>query len=368
MENQSLPNLPGGHDALKAVFPLLAERLPHLPLGNFPTPVRRLHPGYGCDGLYLKDDSQSGPVYGGNKIRKLEYLLGQARQEGAARVLTYGAAGSNHALATAIYAARTGFRPEAVLLPQLNAGYVRRNLLAHLTVPTRLYPVAGKPLRRGRSRRIFGRGRLFEIPFGGTNLTGSTGFVAAALEIGEQVAAGLLPEPDYCYAPLGSMGTVAGLMVGFRALGMRTKVIGVRVVPPFLSGRHALAELCTDLAAWLHGLDPLFPLQQWPESRVTVDDRFFGGEYARFTEAGMQAVAEAARMGFHLEGCYSGKAFAALLQDMQDRKLGGKQVLFWNTVNSRVLPSPVESEAWRRLPLRLQRYFKEPLQPLDLLS
>ena len=109
-------------------FPRLRERLPHVPLTDLPTPVEpmlRLGAHLGLEHLYIKRDDLSGAVYGGNKVRKLEFLLGEALREGAKEVITFGFAGSNHA-------ARHGhLRPPAraprtsMLLPQPNAHYVR---------------------------------------------------------------------------------------------------------------------------------------------------------------------------------------------------------------------------------------------------
>ena len=113
-------------------YPLLKERIPYILLGEFPTPIRHLKylgKEIGTDSLYLKDDGLSGQVYGGNKIRKLEFLLGDALRKGAKEVLTFGFAGSNHALATAVSAQKLGLRSISILLAQPNAHYVGGNLL-----------------------------------------------------------------------------------------------------------------------------------------------------------------------------------------------------------------------------------------------
>src|SRR5262245_61649799 len=103
-----------GQPALFRAFPALAPRLPWLPLGRFPTAVARL------DGLlppsvelWIKRDDESGVAYGGNKVRKLEFLLGEARARGARRLVTLGAIGSHHVLATAIYGKQAGFAVDA---------------------------------------------------------------------------------------------------------------------------------------------------------------------------------------------------------------------------------------------------------------
>ena len=113
-------------------YPALSEKMPHVHLGEFPTPIKHLKAAgkeIGIDSLYLKDDGSSGRKYGGNKIRKLEFLLGDALRRGAKNVLTFGFAGSNHALATAVYAQKLGLKSISILLAQPNSHYVRRNLL-----------------------------------------------------------------------------------------------------------------------------------------------------------------------------------------------------------------------------------------------
>ena len=113
-------------------YPLLRDKLPHVLLGEFPTPVQkleRLGVDLGVNHLYIKRDDLSGKVYGGNKPRKLEFLLGNALRSNVKEVMAFGGAGSNHALATAIYAQQVGLKSISMLMPQPNAQYVRRNLL-----------------------------------------------------------------------------------------------------------------------------------------------------------------------------------------------------------------------------------------------
>src|SRR4030042_4466207 len=112
--------------------PLLKDKLPYISLGEFPTPVQKLNQvgkTLGLDQLYVKRDDLRSKLCGGSKVRKLEYLLGQALRTQVKTVLTFGNAGSNHALATAIYAKRLGLKCISMLLPQPNASFVRTNLL-----------------------------------------------------------------------------------------------------------------------------------------------------------------------------------------------------------------------------------------------
>jgi len=221
---------------------LLAHKLPYVSLGEFPTPVQKLVQlgrQIGLDSLFIKRDDLSGKVYGGNKIRKLEFILGNALRTKVNEVLTFGAAGSNHALATAIYAKQLGLNSISMLVPQLNAHYVRRNLLMsyHCGAELHLYPniplimpLAALAVLYQLLRHRLKRGQLPRvIPIGGSSPLGVVGFVNAAFELKEQILRGEIPEPDYIYVASGSMGTAAGLTLGLRAINSKTRVISVRV-------------------------------------------------------------------------------------------------------------------------------------------
>ena len=122
------------------------------------------------------------PVYGGNKVRKLEYLLGDALQRGCDAVVTFGAAGSNHALATAIYARQVGLVCHAVLTDQVQTPWVANTLRWHALLGTRLWPAAGFAETQTaalalRASHPSGPDRLYEVAWGGSSPLGSLGFV-----------------------------------------------------------------------------------------------------------------------------------------------------------------------------------------------
>jgi 1-aminocyclopropane-1-carboxylate deaminase/D-cysteine desulfhydrase-like pyridoxal-dependent ACC family enzyme len=356
--------------ALFERYPALSEELPHVALGTLPTPVEPL-PGFGCD-LYVKRDDLSGEPYGGNKVRKLEFLLAEALDAGAAETLTFGAAGSNHALATAVYASRLGMHPISVLVDQPNAAYVRRNLLAQAALGAELHRAADFDARLRvaaevrAARRSAGRPQPHIIPMGGTCAASTAGFVNAAFELAAQVDAGLAPIPDRVYVPLGSMGTAAGLALGFAALRWPTVVVAVRVIPEVVAGRDRLDALLGETAALLHGADATFPALGSAECRVDIRDEFFGEEYARFTEEGMAAVRRAGEAGLRLEGTYTGKTFAALLADAEEGALDGEHVLFWDTYDSHDVAALGAGADPQALPEAFHHFFTEPPQPLDV--
>jgi 1-aminocyclopropane-1-carboxylate deaminase/D-cysteine desulfhydrase-like pyridoxal-dependent ACC family enzyme len=348
--------------------------LPWLELASVPTPVETmpvLVAAARAAGVWVKRDDLSGVAYGGNKVRKLEFLLADALASGATDVITFGAAGSNHALATAIYGGRLGLSVHSLLLSQPNARYVRRNLLAGVGSGADLHHYADRAhLLRGaaRARRALrertGR-EPFVIPFGGTNALSTAGFVDAGLELATQIARGVTPEPDLVYVALGSMGTAAGVALGLRAAGLRSKVVGVPVVAYEFNTLEALLTLIRETQRLLHEADPTFPLFGWGESDVEIAAGFLGEEYARFTPQGIEAIGIAAEAGVRLEGTYTGKALAAMLAHGRSGRLEGKTVLFWNTYSSADISALVAGADVSQVPARLRGYFSAELQPLD---
>ena len=357
---------------LFARYPRLADTLPWRPLGQWPTPVQRAETDFAgerCAGLWLKRDDRCAEPYGGNKVRKLEFLLADAIERGHKRVHTFGVAGSNHALATAIYADALGLEARLLLGPQSNSSFVGRNLLLgrwagarHMHCPTEAAArSASRVLELGHSGRASRR-----IPGGGSSSLGAAGFVSAGLELAAQVRAGSLPAPDVIYLALGTMGTAAGLALGLAAAGLPTRLVLVRVVRADIASPARFRALYHGAARLLHRADPRFPLRPLEPARLEVRHEFIGPGYARFTPEGMAALREArAAFDVGLEGTYTGKAFAALLADLETGRLAGQQVLFWNTYNGQPMPPAAMALDYRELPPPFHRYFEAPFQPLD---
>jgi 1-aminocyclopropane-1-carboxylate deaminase/D-cysteine desulfhydrase-like pyridoxal-dependent ACC family enzyme len=358
---------------------LLAQNLPHVVLGEFPTPIQKfdqLGRHLGLDNLYIKRDYLSGKVYGGNKVRKLEFFLGEVLHTQANEVLTFGAVGSNHALATAIYARQLGLKSISMLVPQPTAKYVRRNLLMsyhsgaelhlyhqipYLTAlinPAVFYQFFRHWLKSGQLPRV--------IPMGGSSPLGVTGFVNAAFELHEQILKREMPEPDYVYVPSGSMGTAAGLILGLRAINSKTRVVAIRVNSDNVVNARRMVDLIRQTNQLLTSLDPSFPRLQFSEADIDIRDNYFGKRYALFTPEGMKALSFAEKYaGIKLEGTYTGKTFAALMNDAKKSELRDKVLLFWNTYNSVDFSQIINAIDYQQLPRCFHFYFKEDLQPLE---
>lgn len=342
---------------------------------ELPTPVTECVPlaqRFGVASLHIKRDDQTGAAYGGNKVRKLAFLLARAQALGKKSTLTFGAVGSNHALATAIYARQAGLQPISMLVPQLNAHSVRRNLLRGFAAGATLRHFSSrKEVRDGTieallAARKAGEPSPFIIPAGGSSPLGTVGYVNAGLELAEQVAEGLLPEPDRIYVASGTMGTCVGLLIGLQLAGLDTVVMAVRVTaPPFTSVKKA-RMLYRRTVALLRKAEPEFPALSFPETRFCLRDGYLGPHYGRFTESGMAAVATAdTQAGLSLEGTYTGKAFDCLLDDGANDRLRDKQVLFWNTYNSVPQEKCIKTLDGYQLPTPFHRYYEEAVQELD---
>jgi len=356
-------------------YPLLRDKLPYVSLGQFPTPVEkldRLGENLSIDHLYIKRDDLSGKVYGGNKVRKLEFLLGRALRAKVKEILTFGFAGSNHCLATAIYAQKVGLKSISMLLPQPNAHYVRRNLLmshysgaeVHLCRNMRLL-ILGTMCQLLRHRLKHGQFPQV-IPPGGSSPLGVIGFVNAAFELKQQIMKGEIPEPDRIYVASGTMGTAAGLMLGVKTANLKSEVVSVRVADERFVNARRMGRLIHKTNSLLCSLDPSIPTLEFSQKDMDIRHGFFGKQYALFTKEGMEAAAlMKEHEGIELDGTYTGKAFACLMHDARQQHLRDMVVLFWNTHNSRDFSDAVANVDYHQLPLRLHRYFEEDVRLLD---
>jgi D-cysteine desulfhydrase len=352
--------------ALFRRFPGLAERLPRRPLLTGPTPVSRATgPGGAApDGveLWIKHDERSTPVYGGNKPRKLEFVIGDALARGARRLVTSGGLGTNHGLATALLGREAGLATTLLLVHQPVTDAVRRQLL--------LLHAAGARLRYGGGlagavregvlelmRDVWAGERPCIVPTGGSSPRGNLGFVSAGLELAEQVKAGELPEPERVFVPVGTGGTLVGLVVGLRLAGLRTRGVGVLVTDILPPSPARLARQANATVRLLRRHAPeCDALRIAPGDFDWVADQV-GPGYGAPTPAAREAVAAAAGMGLTLETTYTGKALAAL-REAADRGILGGPTLFWNTysavdVAAALAPLPEPSE----LPAAFQRFF-----------
>lgn len=330
--------------------------LPKLPLANLPTPVERLtklEQHLGMAPIYVKRDDLSGSLYGGNKVRKLEYLLADAAKNRHSAVLTIGPAGSNHVLATATYAKAVGLHAVAVIFPRVDTPAVRRNLVATLR--------AGADVRPCRSALTVPLGWLegaaiaacaetddpqskilaYAIPAGGSSPLGCVGYFEAFLELMAQFSEMGKPIPSKIYVALGTGGTAAGLLAAASTTSLPVEIVGVQVTPKIVVRRStvvALAQQTLDLLAQSDCPQARCAVRQEALRVVTTQ---FGDGYGKITPQARQAMAIALQFeNLELEGTYTAKTFAALLEEARSADSDQPGVLYWHTYSS--VPLPVE--------------------------
>ncbi|MDP2183573.1 MAG: pyridoxal-phosphate dependent enzyme [Actinomycetota bacterium] len=341
----------------------LVERFPgidglsRVALCDLPTPLETIESALSVGELWIKRDDLTSRAYGGNKVRKLEFLLGKALAEERRAVITFGAYGSNHALATAVHARAVGLEPHVVLSPQAPTPYARATLLAHAGLGTRIHLVEGwdgarEAVRVKRALEAANGVEPLVIPMGGTNALGAAGYVNAAFEVADEMA-----EPGTIYVAGGTLGTAVGLAIGCAAVGWnRVTIQAIRVTPSEVANVAFARTIAEETVALLREADADFPALAFGDLSLTLRDDWCEPGYGVVTPETMQAVADMGQAGHRLETTYTGKAFAALTADASRGELGGSSVLFWNTYNSAALPEPGPADT---LPQRLQDYIAE---------
>ncbi len=319
-------------------FPALAA-IPRARLGRFPTPVEKLEGFRDVESLWVKHEDLSSDALGGNKVRSLEFLLG--RVVAGDTVLTLGGVGSTHILATAVHAKRLGAETMAVrwrhdMHPMAREVADRSAAECAETITTANIFQAIIPLIRLRLTR-----RVHYIPLGGSTPLGTLGHVNAALELAEQVDAGVLPPPVRVVVPLGSGGTAAGLALGFAIAGMDTTVLGARVGPRIGANRWRVLRLVEQTRRLIGRYAGRMPAGVSGD-RVVVSHDLYAGAYARpHPTAEHAAVLVDGLRGWRLDATYSAKAFAVALDTAAER---GSPTLFWMTFDARWMKSLGEEE------------------------
>jgi len=325
----------------------LETDLERVRLGNAPAPVRELAAladEGGAAPVWIKDDGAYSEV-GGNKARKLEWLLADARRRRKRSVITGGALGTNHGLATATFAARLGMRTILVLVPQPETEHVRAQLARLRASGAELHFAPGFVtsflvaawLIAARAGR--GQGSPYRIAPGGSNALGSIGYVNAAFELADQIETGDVPEPSHVVVPLGSGGTSAGLLAGLRLAGLRSRLVCVLVSDVIRMDARRVAARARHTLAMLsrHGVDVGGASPS--SGDLTVETGWLGPGYGHSTEAGQRAMRLfGERAGVELEPVYTAKTVAALLELNRRGAFGTGPVLYWHTYSPPVAP------------------------------
>jgi len=313
-------------------------RFPRIRIAHSPTPLepmRRLAEMLGGPKLWIKRDDCTGLATGGNKTRKLEYLMADALAQGADTIVTQGATQSNHARQTAAIAARLGLQCHLIL--EDRTGYRRDeyrssgNVFLDRLFGAQLSEVAaGTDMDAAMARlterlRADGR-RPYVIPGGGSNAIGALGYVTCALELAAQANdAGLVI--DALVTATGSAGTQAGLVAGFEGARCRIPVLGIGVRAPRAAQEEKVFQLAAQTAELLDVAGAV------AREAVVANCDYVGEGYGLPTPGMVEAVTLLARTeGVVLDPVYSGKAMAGLIDLVRKGHFGRQQnVVFLHT-------------------------------------
>jgi D-cysteine desulfhydrase len=317
-------------------FAMHIERLARYPLAQLPTPLDTLPAltkALGGPRLLIKRDDQTGLAMGGNKVRKLEFIVGRALAEGADTLITAGAAQSNHCRQTAAAAAKAGLQCELILNGTPPTELPGGNLLLDRLFGAREHWIqrpqrAAKFAEVAENLRAQGR-KPHVIPVGGSNGVGATGYVAAMQELMEQLRRSG-QRVDHIVFGSSSGGTQAGILLGARLNGFTGQVCGVSIDkndPEHLQYEEEVAHIANECAAYI-GAD----------TRVTRDDvkiayGFAGEGYGVVGDLEREAIRLMARTeGILLDPVYAGRAFGALVNLIRRGTFRPEEtVLFWHT-------------------------------------
>ena len=324
---------------------MLAE-VPKAKLGFFPTPcykLERLSEKLGVN-LYIKRDDFTGmSLFGGNKIRKLEYLIGDALAQGCEYVFTYGATQSNHAMQTVTACRKYGLRPilYLVAIVEPDEEDIRSNLLLDKIMDAEIHIVKmeeGETEEEAEARsfvmakehikRLEGEGhKCYDVPMGGASPVGSLGFIEGFVELAEQLD-DMGVRMDYVFHATGTGGTMAGLAAGNKLTGYGAEIISVNVSAKDEGYPGRCAKLAND-SLKLIGAD----VKVEEKDDIRTDPGYYLPGYEIPNEGATEAIKMlAVHEGLFLDPVYTGKAFAGMVDYVRSGKVRpGSNVLFWHT-------------------------------------
>lgn len=314
---------------------MITNDLPRHRLGFFPTPLQelpRLSARLGGPRLFIKRDDQTGLATGGNKTRKLEFLVGDALAKGCDTLITGGAMQSNHSRQTAAAAAACGMECHLALggaAPREPGGNVLLDLLLGAKIHWCGDRTKGEDIPEIAKTLIAAGRRPYVVPYGGSNAIGAAGFAAALAELKEQAEAADVRFSHIVFAS-SSGGTQAGLVAGNEALGLGATIHGIGIdkwegkTEDFAA---TVLDLTNDLADLAH-LDHRFSAAE-----IRIDQRFTGGGYGIVGDLEREAIRLlAAGEGILLDPVYTGRAFGGMLELIREGALtSADTVLFWHT-------------------------------------
>ncbi|MBK9259613.1 MAG: pyridoxal-phosphate dependent enzyme [Polyangiaceae bacterium] len=344
---------------LVAEYPRLRDAVPWIPLATCPTPVEpctNISSYLGRSDVWMKRDDAIHPVFGGNKIRRFEHLLADAKNRGAQEIITVGGLASTQVTATILLGKTLGFGVTSVLFDQPLTSFARQSLLIQASTGGRML-YGGSYARTAivTIRKLWqSRRSAYFVAPGASGPLANLGYVSAAFELADQVARGDMPRPDVIVVPAGSGGTAAALCLGATLLGWNTTIVAVRITDRIVCNRATLGLLVESTKAYLSKRIGGLPRRTSSKARIEMDHACAGRGYGHPTNEAIAACPEVKRLiGAPGEITYSGKTLVGLRRACASYP--GKTILLWNTLSS-VWPTP--TVRLDELDPQFQRFFE----------
>ncbi|WP_108869049.1 D-cysteine desulfhydrase family protein [Aquimarina aquimarini] len=303
-------------------------------LGFFPTPLHylpRLTNEFPDYKIYIKRDDHTGLATGGNKTRKLEYLLQDAIDQGCDTIITAGAQQSNHCRQTAAACAIAGLNCH-LLLGGIEPKQYDGNLLLSKTLGASIHFTGdnrkGEDIHKIQSELSSKNKKCYVIPYGGSNSIGAMGFVVAIKELKEQLIA-LNQHIDYIFFASSSGGMQAGLTLGIDLYDLNTKLMPISIDKAFTKDQ-VLEKIIFDIIT--EGKQKLGITKPLHQNDISLIKGYDNQGYGVFTDNEKMAISTLAKHeGILLDPVYTGRAFYAMLDHLKQKKIPQSNVLFWHT-------------------------------------
>jgi D-cysteine desulfhydrase len=346
-----------------ALFDTHPEHRKHIPWISIlpkPTPTRYLanlqEALTSKEEIWIKLDNLTSEKYGGNKVRKLEFLLADALQQNKHQIATLGGLGTNHGLATTVHGQANNLPTRLYLTDQPITPHVLQNLklLYHFGANM----IYAKTRRNAQFRfrfldRLHQR-HTYWLPLGGSSAVGVLGYVNAVFELHRQITNGKLPEPRLIFIPVGSLGTIAGIDLGLQLTGLSSRVRGICVSPHPPSSDRLTHLIQNTLKLMQRGGE----FQNFAyQPRFKLVTKHAGPGYGEPSSEGVEATKLAKKYEkLTLEPTYTAKTLAGVISYI--RRGGKGPILYWHTFNSVDLSPIADKIDYRSLPSPFHKFFK----------
>ncbi|MDH4128616.1 MAG: pyridoxal-phosphate dependent enzyme [Spirochaetota bacterium] len=322
-------------------FPQIKEKVPWVTLGNFPTRVTLLSnivKNLPIKSFWVKRDDETSSIFGGNKIRNLEFEFGKIIQLKKKLILAYGSIGSNFTVACCMFGKHFNIPVNLILFDTVRTEDVENNYKINSALANKItfsksimflpYYVIKEVINTHHMDRYL-------MPPGGTSPLSVLGYINAMFELKEQIDNHELPIPNYIFLPVGTGGTIAGLLIGKTILKLPIKIIGITVFEKFLTNISMIKILIYRSVKYFNSIANTNISAKKIFSEINLVNDFLGDGYAHPTNESNSTIKLLMdNEGLILDGTYTGKGMAGAINIIKSSLKSNDNVLFWHSYNS----------------------------------